>query len=225
MSFFSNFHSDKCPGNINGNPINGLCEKVCIQARKVFDACIKQGQQENLTVTYTTTTPATVTPPLTFVSARSLSPNGVISNLEVDALPDRVGFSRVQATVTIPMEIVFVDANGVEGKAITSIPIQEDVILSVPSPSIIPYTVEATASAVSPEGSFIGDGVFQINACTTVILKIVVDVELLVPTYGYCAIPPCQDYSQEICSGFFELPLFPQTPTRNGNGNCNCPNN
>ena len=42
MSFFSNFQSDKCPGAISGNPLNGLCEKVCIQAQKIFDACIKQ---------------------------------------------------------------------------------------------------------------------------------------------------------------------------------------
>ena len=44
MSFFSNFQTDKCPGPINGNPINGLNEKVCVQAQRVFDACIKQGQ-------------------------------------------------------------------------------------------------------------------------------------------------------------------------------------
>ena len=39
MSFCNNNGADRCPGNISGNPINGLSEKVCIQARKVFDAC------------------------------------------------------------------------------------------------------------------------------------------------------------------------------------------
>ena len=48
MSFFSNFQSDRSPGQINGNPLNGLCEKVCIQANKVFDACIKQTQEEGI---------------------------------------------------------------------------------------------------------------------------------------------------------------------------------
>ena len=43
MSFFSNFHTDKCPGPINGNPINGLNEKVCVQAQRAFGVCIKQG--------------------------------------------------------------------------------------------------------------------------------------------------------------------------------------
>ena len=34
MSFFSNFNSDRCPGNITGNPINGLNEKICIQVNE-----------------------------------------------------------------------------------------------------------------------------------------------------------------------------------------------
>ena len=46
MSFYSNFQSDKCPCQITGNPINGLTEKVCIQAEKIFDAGIKQTQLE-----------------------------------------------------------------------------------------------------------------------------------------------------------------------------------
>ncbi len=45
MSFFTNNSGDRAPGRINGNPINGLCEKVCVQAQKVFDACINQFQK------------------------------------------------------------------------------------------------------------------------------------------------------------------------------------
>ena len=54
------------------------------------------------------------------------------------------------------------------------------------------------------------DNSFTVSACVTCILKVAMQVELLVPSYGYCAIPPAQEYSQEICSGFFELPLYPQ---------------
>ena len=73
MSFYSNFQSDKCPCAITGNPINGLTEKVCIQAEKIFDACIKQSQMENYTLTLTDLTPASPTYPLTFVP-RALRP-------------------------------------------------------------------------------------------------------------------------------------------------------
>lgn len=214
MSFFSNFQSDKCPGIISGNPLNGLCEKVCIQARKIFDACIKQIQIENYTLTLTDMLPADPTYPLTFISARSTTSTGVISNLNVERLADKPGCARVQATVGIPVEVVYTDANGVEGVAQGTISVAQDVLLFVPAPSIMPYKITAEVSAVGAEGTFNADGgTFSVNACITVILKVSIDVEILVPSYGYCAIPPAQDYSHEVCAGFFELPLYPQGKT------------
>ena len=141
MSFFSNFQSDKCPGSISGNPLNGMCEKVCIQAQKIFDACIKQIQIENYTLTLTDQIPADPTYPLTFISARSTTSTGVITNLNVERLADKPGCARVQATVGIPVEIVYTDANGVEGVAQATISVSQDVLLFVPAPSIMPYKV------------------------------------------------------------------------------------
>ena len=215
MSFFSNFQSDRCPGQINGNPLNGLCEKACIQVKKVFDACMRQTQESGLALTLTTNTPENPANPLTFVSARSTTTRGVIRNLQIDRLVDRPTMARVQVTVEIPVETVYTDANGVEGKGTGYVTINQDVILFVPEPSIIPYTVEAVVSLVSPEGVYTGPNEFSITACVTVILKMVKEVELLIPSYGYATIPPCNEYSQEVCSGFFELPLFPGGNTNN----------
>ncbi len=209
MSFFSNFQSDKCPGNITGNPLNGMCEKVCIQAQKIFDACIKQFQIENYALTLENAEPANPTYPLTFISARSLSSKGNITALNIDRTADKPNCARVQATISIPIEVVYTDANGVEGVAQSAITVSEDVLLFVPSPSIMPYKVTAEVSAVCAEGKYQNGG-FLVNACITVILKVAIDVEILLPSYGYCAIPPAQDYSQEVCAGFFELPLYPQ---------------
>ncbi len=210
MSFFSNFSSDHCPGTISGNPLSGLCEKVCIQAEKIFDAGIIQSRLENYTVGLTNPTPADPTYPLTFISARSLDSEGTVSNLSVERQADSQ-CARVQATVTVPIEIVYVDANGTEGSATGSIVLNEDVMLYVPPASVMPFTVTAVCSCVSPEGTFnSANGTFSISACLTLILKVAMQVELLVPSYGYCAIPPAQEYSQEVCSGFFELPLYPQ---------------
>lgn len=210
MSFFSGFSSDHCPGTITGNPLNGLCEKVCIQAEKIFDAGIVQTRLEGYGVTITNPVPANPTYPLSFISARSLSSEGTVSNLSVERQPDNQ-CARIQATVSIPIEIVYVDANGVEGKANGTVSITEDVLMYVPPASVMPFTVTAIASCVSPEGTWnTASGTFTISACLTVILKVAMQVELLIPTYGYCAIPPAQEYSQEVCSGFFELPLYPQ---------------
>lgn len=209
MSFFSNFQSDKCPGTINGNPLNGMCEKVCIQAQKIFDACIKQVQIENYNLTVEPEDSSTY--PLTFVSARSTSEGATLTNVSVDRLVDKQGCARVQATVNIPVEIIYTESNGTEHVAQSTVSVNEDVLLYVPAPSIMPFKVVAEASAVAAEGSFAADTAeLTMNACVSVILKIAIDVELLVPSYGYCAIPPAQDYSKEVCAGFFELPLYPQ---------------
>ena len=210
MSFFCNFQSDKCPGQINGNPLNGLCEKVCVQATKVFDACMQQTQLNDIVINITDLTPSSPTYPLTFVSAKSLTSTGVISNLEIVPLAERPNSARVKADITIPVSVAYTDALGVEGTAISSITITKDVILNVPSASIMPYRVEAVVSLVSTQGSYTADNQFTIDACVTIILKIVMDVELLIPSYGYTPIPPCQEYTQEVCAGFFELPMYPE---------------
>lgn len=209
MSFFSNFQSDKCPGSITGNPLNGLNEKVCIQVEKVFDACIKQSHLRGYSLTLTNIQPECPVPPLTFVSARSKSSKGEVSNLNVDRTADKA-CARVTANVTIPMQVVFTDANGTEVTADGNVVVPVDVLLFVPTPSILPFNVTAVVSAVAPNGTFTSDTEISVDLCTTIILKISMPVELLIPSYGYCAIPPAQEYSQEVCAGFFELPLYPQ---------------
>ncbi len=211
MSFFTNNKSDKCPGAINGNPMNGICEKVCIQVKKVFDACIKQMQEDDVALVLCDFCPPNPAQPLTFVSARSTTPKGIVSNLIIDRLEDKPRQARVRCTVTIPMEVIYVDANGVEGKAKTCLSIAEDIILFVPEPSIIPYQFEAVVSAVGLDGVQSADNIFVCDVCVTVILKIVIESELLVPSYGYAQIPPCQEFTQEVCTGFFELPLYPDS--------------
>ena len=210
MSFYSNFQSDKCPGAISGNPLNGLTDKICIQAEKIFDACIKQNQMDSYSLTLTDLTPATVTYPLTFVSARSTTSEATVTNLVIDRQADKP-CARVQATLTVPMEVLYTDATGVDGSATASVSMNVDVLLYVPSPSIMPFTVKAVISAVAPEGVYNAETQgFTVSVCSTVIIKISMPVEVLVPSYGYCVIPPAQEYSQEVCAGFFELPLYPQ---------------
>ena len=220
MSFFSNFQSDKCPGPITGNPLNGLMEKVCIQAEKNFDAGIKQTQLENYSLTLTDLSIENPTYPLTFVSARSTSAEATVTNLKIERQADR-HCARVQATVSVPLEVLFTDATGVEGSATAIVSLNQDVLMFVPAPSIIPYTVRAVVSAVAPEGVYNPDtqGI-TVSICVTVILKIAMPVEILIPAYGYCAIPPMQEYSQEVCAGFFELPLYPHSKGGCPNGIC-----
>ncbi len=210
MSFYSNFQSDKCPCQITGNPMNGLTEKVCIQAEKIFDAAIKQSQIENYALTLTDISIDNPTYPFTFVSARTTTSDATVTNLSIERQVDK-RCARVQATVSFDLEVLFTDAAGVEGSARATVSLNQDLLLYVPAPSIMPFTLRAVVSAVAPDGTFNAETqCFTASICATIILKISMPVEILVPTYGYCAIPPAQEYAQEVCAGFFELPLYPQ---------------
>ena len=210
MSFFNNFQPDRFPGPINGNPINGLCEKVCIQVKKVFDACIKQITDENVVLNVTNIVPENPATPLTFISAKNTTSRGEIRNLNITKLEDKPKFARVQCVVAIPLEVLFIDNNGIEHRGSAEILVPEDVILHIPETSIMPYEIRALVGAICPEGMYIGENRFSVTACLSVILEVVVDVLLLVPSYGYCPIPPCQEFNQEVCATFFELPLYPR---------------
>ncbi len=209
MSFCNNSTADKCPGSISGNPINGLCEKVCIQVKKVFDACMSQSSLEQTAVTLTNLSPENPALPLTFVSGRSTTSVGTITALTVTPLADRQGLSRVQATVSIPVQIAYTDANGVAGAGTGNISINQDIVMCVPTGSVFPVELGAYVNMASPNGTYVSDYTFSITACTTVVMKVEAEVDLLVPSYGYCKIPESTPYTQKACSGVFDLPLFP----------------
>ena len=179
MSFFCNFHSDKCPGPINGNPLNGLCEKVCVQVKKVFDACMQQSQLTDVVLNIANLTPSTPTYPLTFISAKSTTAEGVISNLIIEPLSERPNCARVKCDIDIPVSVAYVDAAGVEGVATSTVRVSKDVILNLPTASIMPYKVEAIVSLVSTQGTYTGLNQFTIDACVSIILKIVMEVVLV----------------------------------------------
>ncbi len=210
MSFSNNIRPDRMPGPINGNPVQGLCEKVCIQATKVFDACIRQETLANTTVSLISTIPTQVTTPFTFISATSTTSRGQINNLIITPLTDNEHSSRLQFDVDIPISVLFTDANRTNATGTATLTIPKDIILHIPEASVIPYRIEAVVNAVSTVGTYVSDATFNLTFCVTVIIKVVTDVELLVPSYGYCFIPPCQEFQNEVCDGFFDLPLFPQ---------------
>ena len=55
MSFYSykNANPSCCPGTVNGNVLDGLNEKICIQVHRVYDSCLQQQQLTGVDVTIT----------------------------------------------------------------------------------------------------------------------------------------------------------------------------
>ena len=210
MSFYTDSRPGIFPGQTN-NITNGLCERICIQATKVFDACMNQSHLENYALTLTNFNPANPTAPLTFVSGNSLGGTTTVTNLVITRFDDRPNFARVQANVNVPVTVTYTDANNTPGTASGIITIPQDVILYVPQPSLTPIDVVAFGNIVISDGVYNATtGGFTINACMTIILKVIAVVDVLVPSYGYCPIPPCTPFTgEDACPGVFDLPLYP----------------
>ncbi|MEG1510242.1 MAG: hypothetical protein RR454_07335 [Clostridia bacterium] len=141
---------------------------------------------------------------------KNLYPSAPVSDLKVIPLADS-DLSRVACNVVIPLEVVVEDAHGTKGIGVANLVIPKDVVLCVPTASILSYEIEAISSVVCPEGQLVTGTTFAVSACVTIVIRVVMDVQLLIPTYGYGFIPPCQEYTEEICDGIFDLPLYPTT--------------
>lgn len=167
-------------------------------------------------------------PPIIFESCRSSTTEAALHNLSVERLCDRPCFARVRATVDVPIDILFTDSrcNEYIGKGVVSV--DRDVLLSIPDESIVPYCINAMASAICVSGCYIGNNQFKMTICLTIVLKVLADVEILIPSYGFCSIPPAEEFSDSVCEEFFSLPLYPQASLCNegavsaGNVRCSC---
>ena len=253
MSFYSykNANPSSVPGAVEGNVLDGLNERFCVQVQRVYDRCLQQEQLTNVNVTIssyaqvvtncnctTETVPPTSAPvaPITFESCRSSTMDVDIGNLSVERLADRPCFARVRGRVEIPIDILFTDSRCQEyiGKGVVTV--NKDVLLAIPDESIVPYRLEGMASAVCVAGSYQGDNTFRLTVCVTIVLKVLAKVEIMIPSYGFCQIPPCEEFADAVCDEFFSLPLFPpsslcdedalgQTNCCNGCNSCgNCGN-
>ncbi len=251
MSFYSykNANSTQCPCHVSGNDVlSGLNEKVCIQVQRVYDSCLQQEQLSEQRVTLMNyglvpscgcgvsneqaaadTTNTQPNMPITFESCRSTTTEGTIRNLSVERLCDRPCFARVRGQIDVPIDILFTDSTCREyiGRGIVTV--DKDVLLSIPDESIVPYTIEAMVSAICVSGTYVGNNVFELEVCVTVILKVLAKVEILVPSYGFCEVPPCEEFADSVCDEFFSLPLFPQALCDNDtlrarNVSCTCGN-
>ena len=229
-----------------GNEVfSGLNEKICIQVQRVYDSCLMQEQLKEQKVTLLSyglvpccngpcgeqqenanTQP---TMPITFESCRSTSTEGVIRNLSVERLCDRPCFGRVRCQIDVPIDILFTDAACREYIGRGMVTVDRDVLLSIPDESIVPYNIESMVSAICVSGTYLRNNVFELEICVTVVLKVLAKVEVLVPSYGYCEVPPCEEFADSVCDEFFSLPLFPQAvcdedALRARNVSCTCGN-
>lgn len=182
----------------------GACEKACVDVKKVFDACLSQSSvTETLQVDFGGGDPTGYT-----VSSLTSSGDAVLSDVVVTPIAGSP-CSRVSYTATVPVTVVATNAVGTQISGTSSMTLQKDIILRVPSDGVIAPTIDATVVIEGLQNTLAGTEVTT-TACVTVITKVVADVILVIPTYGYPTLPPCQEYTQDVCSGVFGAPVFPR---------------
>lgn len=210
MSFYINNTSGNKPGPISGNPLNGICEKILIQTRKIFDACVSTGTETGIVLTVTGFTPADPVLPLTFISAEN-TPNqeATVTDLVVERLDNAPNYANVTMNISVPVTVTYRDANGVIGTATATVLVSKAVVLFVPQPSATPIDITASALFSSQIGTFTSPNVFTVTGCIQIIIRVSAIVDVLVPSYGYPCLPPCQQACGSQCPGIQDLPTYP----------------
>ncbi len=217
MSFFINNNNQNRPGAICGNPLNGLNEKILIEVTRVFDACLQNETITGVTLTTTNYNPASPALPLTYISTETNQVIGpTTTNVVITRLDNRPNFATVTGQVTFPLIVTYRDANGVLGTATATYTTDFSAVLCVPQPALSPVEVKVTGQVTSAVGTYTAENTFTITACVQIIVKVVADVDILVPSYGYPCIPECQNIPT-VCPGVGDISLYPTTVGPNQN--------
>lgn len=196
-------------GKIYGSALCGLCERACIEAKRIFDGCMSRRSAAAFTVRLNGFTAGTAAP-FTFVSAAS-DGFSTVSDEVITAVGG--GRSRVSFTVTAPITVSYTDAAGTAGSASGTVTFSREVNFSLPDSGAYPYEIEAATSLFSSTGQFLSDDTVTFSACVLQIVRVTAVVELLVPTYGYCEYPACDDPEGD-CPGIAGMPRFAVTGGR-----------
>ncbi len=217
MSFYINNSNPSKPGPINGNPVNGICEKILIETTKIFDACICSSTETGVILPLSGFNPENPVTPLTFISAEnSIGVEPTVSDLVIDRLDTCPNYANVSFTVTIPVTVTYRDANGTIGTASSSVTVAKSVILFVPQPALTPVDIDVVGIFSSRIGVYTDPNAFTVTGCIEIIVKVVSVVDVLVPSYGYPVLPPCQSAPvQNACPGLQDLPIYPTADASN----------
>jgi hypothetical protein len=187
---------------------NEIC-RATIAVNRVMDCCKREIGQEQTRMTLCHVS-ADAQPPFTFVTATSTHTAATVSNLVIARIEGgNENRARVRCNITIPMQVTFRDSDNVQFTARSEITVPQDIVMCIPTPSVFPFEITASASCNCPSGCFVGANMVESTACIAIITKVVIETELDIPTYGYHQIPVAVDYENQVCDKFFKLPLYP----------------
>ncbi|MCH5165442.1 MAG: hypothetical protein J1G01_03470 [Clostridiales bacterium] len=173
-----------------GNFEDGLCCRMVIETKRVFDGCAFT--DENITLTLTTQ--QQIPQDAVFVSAR------IVSSEFVDFIVTNGndGCSNVIGDIVMTFAVTY-SSGGVLTTVQATHRDSRNVLLRLPSGnSLVPYSIEVQSNMAIGSGAIIGPNAVSVSGCLLQIIKVTAPVDILIPTYGYCKYPPC---TGSVCPG------------------------
>lgn len=166
-----------------GGSFDGICCRMVIETKRVFDGCAFA--DENITLNLTTTDAIPVG--AQFESARVTGSEFVGYTVE----RGEGGCSHICGEIVTVFAVTYS-----YGGALTTVRAvyreTKSVLLRLPpSASLIPYDIEVRAHFTLGSGAIIGGNAVSVTGCFLQVIKVTADVDILIPTYGYCKYPPC----------------------------------
>lgn len=185
-------------------------EIVCIWVTKIYDAC-SQKECEDFTFT-------DLAPPTNLVGDLAVDCSivpGSESYTDVTIVPvDGGPLGRVQVTVCATLNIIITDTGNSANIASyqRDVCFEKEVVLYAPDPVGMEVLVESIFESLACR--------IQVNAETGVtatigafiVVKTALNVQLLVPAYGFCPVPPECEELGDLCEQFMERPFPPFFP-------------
>lgn len=169
---------------------DGLCCRMVIETKRVFDGCAFT--DENITLTLTAD--EQIPQGSEFVSARVVSSEFTAFSI-VDCGD---GCSRVSGEIVTKFAVVYALGGECYSVAATYRE-RREALLRLPSTSIVPFSIEVQTVMNVGSGAVVSANAVSVSGCLLQIIKVTAPVDILVPTYGYCKYPPC---TGSACSGF-----------------------
>lgn len=180
-----------------GGSFDGLCCRMVIETKRVFDGC--RFTDDNVTLTLTAEQP--IPPQSTFVSAR------VVSSELVDfSVSDGSDCCcRVCGDIVTHFSVTYSTGGDLATVAATQRESKEFLLKLPCNNSLVPFDIEVQTAMNISSGAIIGENAVTVSGCLLRIVKVTAPVDILIPTYGYCRYPPCTGC---VCSGI-ETRIFP----------------
>ncbi|MDN5317741.1 MAG: hypothetical protein PWR08_1866 [Thermoanaerobacterium sp.] len=199
------------PGPVEPGQLPEPTEITCIEVTKIYDSCSQRLCLDSI-------------PPVIFVPTITNPTFGRCENVTVTLvsppgftltpIPERPGFVRVQATFQVTYDVVITNTSG-DIQTLTGLTttFNKDIVLYVPEPTTAIMKYEAVAECLFGRVNVGTPTTLEVIIGVWIIIKSAMDVQLLIPSYGFCPVPPeCEEFPTNVCDEFMQRPFPPIFP-------------